>query len=57
MKSINRDWYFIPLLLVILVLVGANEWMPGIGILIFVPLMILARWLMEKAFGAGGNGE
>jgi hypothetical protein len=53
--TMNTDWYFIPLLLVIILLVATNEW--GIGVLTLGPLLLLAAWLMEKAFGAGKNGR
>jgi hypothetical protein len=54
-NTMNRDWYFLPLLLVIMVLVATGEM--AIGLLIMGPLLILAYWLMENAFGAGKNGE
>ncbi len=41
-------WYFL-LGLVIFALIGTNEL--GIGVCTFIPLMLLAYWLMVKAFG------
>jgi hypothetical protein len=42
------DWYTILLAIVIIALVGANEL--GLGVLAFAPLILLAYWLMVKAF-------
>jgi hypothetical protein len=48
MKLITTDWYFIPLALVIILLIGINEAGYGVFALLLLPL---AAWLMEKAFG------
>ncbi len=45
---VKSDWYCILLGLVIFILVSANEL--GYGVIAFVPLTLLARWLMTKAF-------
>jgi len=49
MKNFNTDWYFFPLLLVILVLVVTSA--SDFGVITMGPLLLLAYWLMEKAFG------
>jgi hypothetical protein len=47
----NTDWYFLPLLLVIILLVATNEW--GIAVLTLGPLLILpAYWLMTKVLAS-----
>jgi hypothetical protein len=43
----NSDWYFLPLLIVILAVIGLNEARLGIISLLLLPL---AAWLMFKAF-------
>ena len=47
----KSDWYFILLGLVVIGLVSANEL--GFGVIAFVPLTLLAYWLMVKAFRRG----
>ena len=49
MGLIKSDWYFLPLVLVILLLIGMNE--AGYGVFALLPGLLLAYWLMEKAFG------
>ena len=48
MKLSKDAWYLILLVLVIITLIVTNEL--GIGVLTFVPLMLLAYWLMVKVF-------
>ena len=48
-SPLNRGWYFVPLTLVVLLLIGINE--AGYGVIALLPLLPLAYWLMEKAFG------
>lgn len=44
----KNDWYFIGLACVIFADVSANEL--GVGAITFLPLTLLAVWLMHKAF-------
>lgn len=48
MKLSRSDWYLILLGIVIVADVSANE--RGFGVIAFVPLTLLAYWLMRKAF-------
>ena len=48
MKVSKSDRYLILLALVVFYLVGANEL--GFGAIAFLPLTLLAVWLMRKAF-------
>jgi hypothetical protein len=50
----NLEWYFLPLLLVIIALAATST--RDIGLLTFGPLLLLAYWLIEKAFGVGKDG-
>jgi hypothetical protein len=50
MKLTKSDWYFILLAPVIFALIGANEL--GYGAIALLPGLLLAYWLMEKAFGS-----
>jgi hypothetical protein len=45
----RRDWYFVLAAIVIFALVSANEL--GYGALAFLPLTLLAAWLLRKAVG------
>jgi hypothetical protein len=43
----NNDWYFIPLLVLIIALIGLNE--NGLGVISLL-LLPLTAWFMYKAF-------
>ncbi len=46
-EPMNTDWYFIPLALLVLLMIGMNE--AGFGIFALF-LLFPAAWLMFKAF-------
>ncbi len=54
-KQHKTDWYYVLLGLVIIALVSANEL--GFGIFAFVPLMLLAYWLMTKVFAEDTSSD
>jgi hypothetical protein len=43
----NRDWYFLPLSVLMIALIGLNE--NGLGVISLL-LLPLAAWLVFKAF-------
>jgi hypothetical protein len=48
MKLGKQDWYLILLGFVIFALISANEL--GYGVFAFLPMALLAIWLMSKVF-------
>ncbi len=54
-KQRKTDWYYVLLGLVIFALVSANEL--GFGIIAFVPLVLLAYWLMTKVFAEDTSSD
>jgi hypothetical protein len=55
MKLTKSDWYLILLALVIFTLIATNEL--GIGVITFLPLTLLAYWLMIKTFETHESGK
>ena len=55
MKLTKSDWYLILLGLVIFTLIATNEL--GIGVITFLPLTLIAYWLMTKVFGSHEPGK
>jgi hypothetical protein len=48
MNITKTDWYLILLAFVVFALVGINEW--GYGAIALLPLLLLAYWLITRAF-------